>query len=339
MSLLRLARPHFRPDGPASIGGDATTSVLVHREAGTRNGNLPERANSGHRPATRSGNAAHRRGTTKPALALDLKHLRLDSARTVAAAEPRLHRRHQHEDYELILVQEGCYRCVLNGTILELRPHDLLVVERGDWHEEFSESRLRYLAINFNFAARASALAQGAIFAPGVSPEQHVIRGPNAEGWRIAEWLDTGSWCRDLTASNIENAVLHRLFRWIVRTLPREVLSSFLLRRPPARSFGERLRLLFEHHLSENLSNAEIAAKLGVSARSLTNRCRAACGRTPAEAFKHRKIEYAAYALRHPGVAVKRVSSWLGFRNQYHFSRVFRQHLGHPPSRHRFSQP
>jgi AraC-like DNA-binding protein len=332
MALLRSARPNFRHGGPAPISGGAPTSALVYRTTGARNGDARGRTEIG-------GKAARRRRLANLALALDLTHLRLDSFRIVATGEPALYRRHQHGDCELILVQEGCYRCVLNGTILELKPFDLLVVDRGDWHEEFFESRLRYLAINFNFALGARALAQGAVFAPGVSPEQHVIRGPNQEGWRIAEWLQTESWCRDQAASDIENALLHRLFRWIVRTLPRDVLSPLLLRRPPARSFGERLRLLFEHHLSENLSNAEIAAKLGMSVRSLAKRCREACGRTPAEAFKYRKIEYAAYALRHPGVAVKRVSSWLGFRSQFHFSRVFRQHLGHPPSRHRFLQP
>src|SRR6185436_17404798 len=70
----------------------------------------------------------------------------------VAADKVHGYPKHQHRNYELIFAHRGRYRCVLNDTELELRPRDLLIVKRGDWHEEIFTSRLRYLAVNFDLA-------------------------------------------------------------------------------------------------------------------------------------------------------------------------------------------
>src|SRR5207237_299179 len=83
-----------------------------------------------------------------------------------------------------------------------------------------------------------------------------------------------------------------------------------------AQAFSERLLRLFEHHLSENLSAVAIAAKLGISVRTLTKRCQEVAGRPPARAFMRYKMEYAARALRQSEMTIKAISHRPGFQNQ-----------------------
>lgn len=259
----------------------------------------------------------------------------LGSFNLVVADEAQEYPRHQHHNYQLIFAERGRYRCVLNDATLELRPRDLLIVKRGDWHEDLFESRLRYLAVNFDLAGNEDAQVRDILFNPDIKPEQQILRGPNDEFWRILELMQRESDNSDHVVAHVENALLLQLFWSLVRYLPRERLSPIFLQQSAARAFSERLRRVFEQHLGENLSAVAIAGKLGVSVRTLTKRCREIVGRPPARAFMHHKMEYAAYALRQSDVAIKELSHRLGFQNQYHFSRVFRRYLGTAPSRYR----
>ncbi len=266
---------------------------------------------------------------------LDFVRPVLGSFNLVVAKEAQIYPKHQHQNYQVILAQRGRYRCILNGTALELKPRDLLIVKRGDWHEDIFASRLRYLAVNFDFAGGEIAAAEDILFMPGVAPEQQVIRGPNQAIWPLLERMQAESAHDDHFVAHVENALLLQLFWLLVRSLPSDILSPIFLQRSAAQAFGERLRRLFEQHRGENLSAAAIAAQLGISVRTLTKRCREVAGRPPARAFLHYKMDYAARALRQSDIPIKEISHRLGFQNQYHFSRVFRRYLGAPPSRYR----
>lgn len=259
----------------------------------------------------------------------------LGSFNLVAADEAHVYPKHQHRNYQLIFAQRGRYRCTLNDTALELRPRDLLIVKRGDWHEDIFESKLRYLAINFDLAGGEHGPVGDILFNVGVEPAQQIIRGPNEDIWRLLERMQEESGREDHFVAHIENALLLQLFWWLVRSLPPAVLSPIFLQRSAAQAFSEKLRRLFEQHLAENLSAAAIASKLGVSVRTLTKRCQEVAGRPPARAFMHYKMDYAAHALRQSDIPIKEISHRLGFQNQYHFSRVFRRYLGTPPSSYR----
>jgi AraC-like DNA-binding protein len=259
----------------------------------------------------------------------------LGSFNSVVADEAQVYPKHQHRNYQLILAQRGSYRCVLNDATLVLRPRDLLVVKRGDWHEDIFASKLVYLAVNFDLAGSEDSQVADILFNPGIKPEQQVIRGPNEDIWRIIDWMQSESSRHDHVVAHIENALLLQLFWTIVRALPRDRLSPIFLQQSAARAFSDRLRRVFEQHLGENLSAVAIAGKLGVSVRTLAKRCREVAGRSPARAFMQHKMEYAAYAVRQSDLPIKEISHRLGFQNQYHFSRVFRRYLGAAPTAYR----
>ncbi len=259
----------------------------------------------------------------------------LGSFNLVVANEAHVYPRHRHLNYQLIFAQRGFYRCGLNDTSLVLKPRDVLIVKRGDWHEDICASRIRYLAINFDLASDASSRVEDILFDPGVTPEQQVIRGPCKPIWRLLDRMQEESGHDDHVVAQIENALLLQLFWALVRVLPRERLSPIFLQQSAAQAFSERLRRLFEHHLAENLSTSAMAAQLNISPRTLTKRCREVAGRPPARAFLHYRLECAARVLRQSDIPIKEITYRLGFQDQYHFSRVFRRHFGTPPSKYR----
>lgn len=259
----------------------------------------------------------------------------MGSLNQVVVRRAHIYPRHQHPNYQLIFAKRGTYRCVLNETALALKPRDVLIVKRGDWHEDVCGVGLHYLAINFDLAGPESARGADVLFNAGVTPEQQVLRGPNAGIWRILERMQIEGKHEDHAVAHIENALLGAVFWLLVRALPRERLSPIFLRRSAAQAFGERLRRYFEQHLSTQLSTAAIAEGLGISVRTLTKRSQEVIGAPPAHAFTRCKMEHAARLLRQSESSIKEISYRLGFQDQYHFSRVFRRHIGTSPSRYR----
>lgn len=259
----------------------------------------------------------------------------LGSFNLVVSEEAHIYPKHQHLNYQLIFAQRGCYRCVLNGVELALKPKDVLIVKRGDWHEDVCGFGLRYLAINFDLAGNEHLRSKDILFGPDVTAEQQVLRGPNKDIWRILARMQDESKRDDAAVGHIENALLMALFWLLVRALPRDRLSPIFIQQSAVQAFSERLRRLFDRHLAESPSTAVIAKKLNMSVRTLTKRCQEVIGRPPARAFMHFKMEYAARVLRQTEIPIKEISYRLGFQDQYHFSRVFRRHFSTPPSRYR----
>lgn len=259
----------------------------------------------------------------------------MDSFNMVEVRKAYIYPRHRHANYQLILAERGDYVCKLNGVELVLKPRDVLLIKRGDWHEDVCHAGLRYLAINFDLSGNNDARATDIVFQAGVVPAQQVIRGTNAEAWTIVERMRKEPRHNDHMVAHIENALLQQLFWWLVRALPHEILSPVLLEQFEPQDFSKRLRRLFHDRLAEGLPAAAIAAHFGVSVRTLTKRCRKIMGQPPARAFMHYKMECAAHALRQSNISVKELSSRLGFQDQYHFSHAFRRYFRVPPSAYR----
>src|SRR4051794_18129887 len=76
---------------------------------------------------------------------------------------------HQHEHYEVIVVDRGDYPCVLNGKTLRLRAGDILVVKPGDWHQDTIAPPLRYFCLAFRLDAAAGGRSTS-LFVPDVAP-------------------------------------------------------------------------------------------------------------------------------------------------------------------------
>jgi len=240
--------------------------------------------------------------------------------------------RHQHQAYEVILVDMGHYRCKLNDVALSLERDGILVVKPGDWHEDFCEPPLRYFGVNFYLDPQWQGPESLGLFCDAVTPEQQRFQSDRSLFWALVKDIQDEAAAADALAPQIQDALLLEFFWRLVRALPREAISSAFLDASFDHAFPAQVRRLFQTHLATQLSVAEMAEKLNMSESSLAHKCTAILGESPARAFLRCKLERACVLLAHTAMPVKEIAFRLGFEDPYHFSRAFRKFFGKPPS-------
>lgn len=80
------------------------------------------------------------------------------------------------------------------------------------------------------------------------------------------------------------------------------------------------------------LHSEEIATRLGLSPETFRKRFARAVGIPPARFQKQKKIERACAALYQGSLSLKQLASDLGFFDEFHFSKAFKQVVGQSPS-------
>lgn len=83
------------------------------------------------------------------------------------------------------------------------------------------------------------------------------------------------------------------------------------------------------------LPSEEIATRLGLSPETFRKRFARAVGIPPARFQKQKKIERACAALYQGSLSLKQLASDLGFFDEFHFSKAFKQVVGQSPSAYR----
>jgi AraC-like DNA-binding protein len=83
------------------------------------------------------------------------------------------------------------------------------------------------------------------------------------------------------------------------------------------------------------LSADEVAAQVGMAYETFRKRFKRSIGLPPARYQMQKKIERACASLYHGSPSLKRLAADLGFFDEFHFSKAFRQLVGQPPSAYR----
>jgi AraC family transcriptional regulator, transcriptional activator of pobA len=89
---------------------------------------------------------------------------------------------------------------------------------------------------------------------------------------------------------------------------------------------------LIEEHLSEGLTVADYAQKLGITPTHLTRVCREVCGKTASNLLHERVINEARRLLEDTDQPVRNIARDLGFGSAAYFTRAFGQRIGITPS-------
>ncbi|WP_417286124.1 helix-turn-helix transcriptional regulator [Cobetia marina] len=129
-----------------------------------------------------------------------------------------------------------------------------------------------------------------------------------------------------------------------IESVALEVISECLAARPPQADDSAQRRLQgtsewqarLEDWISSGevayLSQAEIAARLGMSVRQLQRRYRDAYGQTMARDLRRRQLLRAAHLLQDRNVTVEAAAEMAGYRSAANFATAFRRQFGVPPS-------
>lgn len=253
---------------------------------------------------------------------LSISHARLEAR----------YSRHQHADYQVVIVEQGRYDCRVNDTPLELTPGQVLVVKPGDWHEDECRPPLKYSTLNFRLTSTLAEVHSISLFVDGVRPEQQVARASRGQFTVLMRDIERESNQEDPLSSMVLDALLRQFFWRMARHLPRAAISPAFLEHSGRQAFVARLHRLFQANLHTPMTVAHMADRLRMSERALTYQCRDALGDSPAHAFLRFKVEHAARTLAETNMSVKELSVSLGFANQYHFSRAYKRITGRAPS-------
>lgn len=106
-------------------------------------------------------------------------------------------------------------------------------------------------------------------------------------------------------------------------------------RREMDRTMVKAMSLLSSPSEGDWLHSEEIATRLGLSPETFRKRFARAVGIPPARFQKQKKIERACAALYQGSLSLKQLASDLGFFDEFHFSKAFKQVVGQSPSAYR----
>ena len=236
---------------------------------------------------------------------------------------------HKHSNYELILTDKTEYECELNGEKLQLNKKELLLIKPGDWHRDYLKSGQIHYVLHFNIL---SLLGETDIpfFSDKVKPTEQVTEAPASSLIYLRE-LELEKVYSDRFSARIQDAIIETLFWKVIRVFPEDVLSLNFKNLSKRLLFRQKLFAFFEQHYKENIDIATIALKLGMSKRNLEYYCKAYLNIPPAKAFLNYRLGKAEELLIHTSLPIQEVSSRIGFNNQFHFSRIFKQRYGKSP--------
>lgn len=240
--------------------------------------------------------------------------------------------RHQHTNYEVILVERGPYRCELNGTELVLARGQVLVIKPGDWHQDHLRHGQRHYVLHFRILGAEAGKRGIALFRAGVAAGEQVCAGDySGEAW-VLDQLRREALTGAPYAGAVQDSLLEALFWRLIRGLNPLAVSPELRQLPVWEARREEIAEMLARFIDRNPDVRELATALGVSPRHLTNRCRKLFGQSPARLLLQLKMRRADEMLEYSAMRVSEVSDRLGFVNPFHFSRVYRRMRGHAPS-------
>ena len=239
---------------------------------------------------------------------------------------------HRHNTFEMIFVDEGSYQCRLNGKLLKLEPGDAMLVQTGDSHMDILPMGLHYYGIGFFLHDAFAPSESQTVFNKSVAADSQALRG-GLPGIReeIGRIIAERS-AMDAFSYNILGGNLASLFWKLVRLIPRKHLARELLSSSKAADFKYRLLDAFQSRLDLAFDLEEISKTMRMSPSSLSHKTKEHFKLPPAKLFMKCKIDKAQNIMQSSGLSIKETSRLLGFKNQYHFSKVFKEQLGQAPS-------
>ena len=261
--------------------------------------------------------------------------VRFEAVSVVDARSGHIVSAHRHPHYELLYVDAGTYRAVINQGEISAEAGHLVVLKPGDHHADLCERPVRLRAVRLRADPGPAPEESRNLFAADLAPSAQVIE-------------DRDQTISDLITRLIDEAAAHRRFAaeildcvatelmWsILRRLPSEALEADLAAGSSDRGFAAELQRLFTSKQGANLGLHDLAAALGLSERTLSARCRSLFGQSPTRLFVRHKMDQARVLVAQTDIPIKEISAYFGFENPYHFSTVYKRVHGVAPSAHR----
>lgn len=165
-----------------------------------------------------------------------------------------------------------------------------------------------------------------------LQPEKLVtVDGPVACAGGGVAWWDLGVYLVENFAGPEVARELARAFVIDIGRTSQAPYSVLQSRRYHSDKAVLRVQDWIEEHFPESLSLANMAAKAGLTERTLFRRFRSATGDSPATYLQLVRIEHARQALAASADSLESIVRSVGYEDLSSFSRLFRKHTGMTP--------
>jgi AraC-like DNA-binding protein len=245
-------------------------------------------------------------------------------------------------DHEFVLIVRGSGEFLTRAGAVPVRPHLLLTIPPFFPHAFRAVGVGEHIGIHFDFARGFPRFAGR----PDRRPPYRVALAPDLE-LPVARMLTPGDGIeaglievvRDFASGTAQGRLSAQArLALLVARLARPRDAAPATASAPAGQSDARLAAalaLIGERFAEPLTMGDCARAAGMSPTRFAHRFRERTGYAPMEYLRRLRVERARRLLSDPSLSVKEVAARCGFPDQYHFSRVFRQTDGLPPSQYR----
>lgn len=246
---------------------------------------------------------------------------------------PMRHPTHRHSSYELIVVNQGPYRCLLNKKLVELDTTRCLLIKPGDLHEVTLQPGQRHLVLQFDLEERSlSSSLSISVFDSNITPEKQAFTIPSERIEPLLHAIASPATIECHFASEIQDSLIEQIFWNLLSFIPEDRLAPAFRKLSNDQRFLDRLEKISQEHSDRHLTLDQLARHMEMSKSTLAKRSTELLGETPSHYLLRLKIDAAAALLSMTDRPIKEISFELGFQNPYHFSRVFKRITQQSPS-------
>ncbi len=237
--------------------------------------------------------------------------------------------RHMHLSHELLFIRKGIYQCSVNNENFCLAAGDMIIIQPGQYHEDFFSKGCELFGFHFNTSYGTS------VFAAGTSVSEQILhlqedRFTKSLLFTVLKFLhnmDAADNNNFSVGNSLFMALLCRLISLFAAAnknlVPKIALQS---------NITDRINSVFGQNISRFVSIDTLCRQCGMSRSTLHRICLKHYNMPPVKAFVHYKMQQAVEVMRrNPGIKIKELSAEFGFKNAFHFSRVFKRELGKSP--------
>ena len=243
---------------------------------------------------------------------------------------------HTQVSYEIILLNRGKYKCLLDDFEIELNPWDMLIVQAGQKHKDYLYKGCSMFAFHFHLLPASDGKLPPSVFAPGVKPEQQKLHLEDKAFFLflIRNLITQNREAKDgFEYFHLHNAIFGVIFRKILLLYSKNILHETISQQINIDLDTSKIYSVFSRHLADMPGLEQLCHECGMSRSALHRLCQQLFNMPPRKAFIHYKIlQIQNFMIKHPGMRIKELSEMFGFKNPFHFSRVFRQETGTYPS-------
>ena len=98
------------------------------------------------------------------------------------------------------------------------------------------------------------------------------------------------------------------------------------------KKYSELLLKLMENHIADPCTLSDLADASGISKRQINRLFKQKLGRSTMGYYRDMRLDKARNFLINSGLSLTEIAFATGFANSSHFSRLFKNYFGRPPS-------